>query len=56
MKKLYKLDLQKTINTTLHTIAEMGRNENVDMEIFGKFCRCFKCDIFEISEYRMEEK
>lgn len=50
-----KLDLQKVINTTPHTIAKMGRDENVSMEILGIICSYFKCDISEVLEYRMEE-
>lgn len=49
-----KLDLQKAINTTSHTIAKMGRDENMSMEILGRICRCFKCDISEVLEYRIE--
>lgn len=49
-----KLDLQKAINTTPHTIAKMGRDENVSMEILGRLCKYFKCDISDILEYRIE--
>ena len=47
-----KLDLQKSIQTTPHTIAKMGQDENVSMEILGRICSYFKCDISEILEYR----
>ena len=47
-EKMNKLDLQKAINTTPHTIAKMGRDENVSMEILGRICKYFKCDISEI--------
>ena len=47
-----KLDLQKAINTTPHTIDKMGRDENVSMDILGRMCMYFKCDISEILEYR----
>ena len=49
-----KLDLQKAINTTPHTISKMRRDENVSMEILGRICRYFKCDISDILEYRIE--
>lgn len=52
-EKMNKLDLQKAINTTPHTIAKMGRDENVSMEILGRICRYFKCDISEVLEYRI---
>ena len=49
-----KLDLQKAINTSPRTIAKMGRDENVSMEILGRICSYFKCDISEVLEYRIE--
>ena len=49
--KMNKLDLQNAIKTTPHTIAKMGRDENVSMEILGRICRNFKCDIGDIIEY-----
>ena len=53
-EKMNKLDLQKAIQTTPHTIAKMRRDENVSMEILGRICRYFKCDISEVLEYRIE--
>ena len=44
-EKMNKLDLQKAIQITPHTIAKMGQDENVSMEILGRICRYFKCDI-----------
>ena len=44
-EKMNKLDLQKAVNTTPYTIAKMERDENVSMEILGRICRCFKCDV-----------
>lgn len=34
----------------------MSRDENVSMEILGRICRYFKCDISDVLEYRMEER
>lgn len=44
-EKMNKLDLQKAINKIPHTIAKIGRDENVSMEILAKICRYFKCAI-----------
>lgn len=38
-EKMNKLDLQKAIKTTPHTIAKMGRDENVSMDILGRICK-----------------
>ncbi|MCY3076760.1 helix-turn-helix domain-containing protein [Aerococcus mictus] len=53
-EKMNKLDLQKAINTSPRTIAKMGRDENVSMEILGRNCRYIKYDISEVLEYRIE--
>ena len=53
-KNMKKTDLQCAIATTPKTIAKMGRDENVSMEILGRICRYFKCDISEVLEYRIE--
>lgn len=53
-EKMNKLDLQKAIKKTPHTIGKMGRDENVSMEILGRICRYYKCDISDILEYRIE--
>lgn len=53
-EKMNKLDLQKSINTIAYIIARMGRDENVSMDILGRICRYFKCDISEVLEYRNE--
>ena len=54
-KNMKKTDLQCAIATTPKTIAKMGRDENVSMEILGRICRYFKCDISDILEYRIEK-
>lgn len=54
-EKMNKLDLQKAIGTTPRTIAKMGRDENVSMEILGRICKYFECDISEVLEFRVEE-
>ena len=53
-EKMTKLDLQKAISTTPRTIAKMGRDENVSMEILGRICRYFNCDISEVLEFKMD--
>ncbi len=33
-------------------INKMGRDENVSMEILGRICNYFKCDISDVLDYR----
>lgn len=42
--------------TTPRTIAKMGKDEFVSMEIRGGICKYFGCDVSEILEYRVEEE
>ena len=51
-EKMNKLDLQNAIKTTPYTIDKMGRDENVSMEILGRICSYFKCDISDVLDYR----
>lgn len=53
-EKMNKIDLQKVINTSPHTIAKMGRDENVSVDILGRIYRYFKCDISEVLEYKID--
>lgn len=46
------VDSEEAINTTPHTIAKMGRDKNVSMEILGRMCMYFKCDISDVLEFR----
>ena len=38
-EKVKKLDLQKAVDITPHTIVQMGSDENVSMDILGRICR-----------------
>ncbi|MDO5027850.1 MAG: helix-turn-helix transcriptional regulator [Bacillota bacterium] len=42
------------MQTASHTLAKMGRDKNVSMEILARICRYFKCDISEVLEYKIE--
>ena len=53
MKKKDLADLAGISNTS---IAKMGRNENVTMEVLVKICSALKCDIGDIVEIIPEEK
>ncbi|MFR7835950.1 MAG: helix-turn-helix domain-containing protein, partial [Ezakiella sp.] len=49
MNKLYF----KKHKHTSYTFAKRLRDENVSMEILGRICRYFKCDISDVLEYRI---
>lgn len=47
-----KKDLQIAIKTTPKTIAKMGRDENVSLDILNRICEYFQCDIGDAIEYK----
>ena len=58
-KKLWKLlidhnmnksDLAKVAKMSPNTIAKLGKNEQVSLDILVRICEIFKCDIGDIVE------
>lgn len=54
-KKMNKTTLQERAGMSPNTMAKMGRNENVSMEILLRICKELKCDIGDIMEVEPEE-
>lgn len=50
-KQINKTDLQKLIKCSSSTMANMGKNENVSMEILNKICKALNCKIENVIEY-----
>lgn len=51
-----KTDLKGAISTTPSTMSRLSKNEHVSMDILGRICEHFKCDIGDIVEYNYEGK
>ncbi len=54
-KKMMKKDLMAKTNITSSTIAKMGKNKAVSMEVLGKICVALECDIGDIVEIIKED-
>ena len=54
-KGMKKKDLGDAANISANTLAKMGRNEYVSMEILVRICHALRCDIGDIIEVRTEE-
>ncbi|HGS8953082.1 TPA: helix-turn-helix domain-containing protein [Clostridioides difficile] len=54
-KKMMKTDLQKAVNMSPTTLAKMGKGENISMEILGRICEYFHCNIGDIISYEFDE-
>ncbi|WP_409229324.1 helix-turn-helix domain-containing protein [Gudongella sp. SC589] len=53
-KKMNKSGLQKAVGLSTTTIAKLGKDENVSMEVLGRICEYFRCDIVDILEYHFD--
>lgn len=50
-----KTDLKKAISTTPSTMSRLSKNEHVSMDILGRICEYFNCDIGDVVEYVSEK-
>ena len=50
-KNMTKSELTKAIGISSSTMAKMGKNENVSLEVIDKICALLECDIKDILEY-----
>lgn len=54
-KGMKKKDLGDAANISANTLAKMGRNEYVSMDILVRICCALRCDIGDIIEVRTED-
>ncbi|MFR9275177.1 helix-turn-helix domain-containing protein [Finegoldia magna] len=54
-KKMYKEDLRLDTGMSLATLAKLGKNEIVSMDVFARICESLKCDVGDIASY-VEDK
>lgn len=53
-KNMMKKDLMAKTNITSSTIAKMGKNKAVSMEVLGKICVALDCNIGDIVDVNKE--
>lgn len=54
-KEMKRTDLKEYAGISSNTLAKMGKNEYVSMEVLERICRKFQCDIGDIVEINYEE-
>lgn len=54
-KNLMKKDLMEKTGITSSTIAKMGKNQAVSMEVLGKICMALDCNIGDIVDVVKED-
>lgn len=55
-KNMNKKDLQVAVKMSPNTMAKMGRNENISMDVLVRICKELNCDVGDIMEVVPEEK
>ncbi|MGO3751726.1 MAG: helix-turn-helix domain-containing protein [Peptoniphilaceae bacterium] len=53
-KKINKEELRKMTGMSSTTLARMGRDENVSLDVLGRVCKELECDIGDIIECKKE--
>jgi DNA-binding Xre family transcriptional regulator len=46
-----RVELRDAVGITPATLAKMGKNQNVSMEVLGKICQILDCNIGDIMDY-----
>lgn len=54
-KKMVKRDLMKATGVTSSTIAKMGKEQPVSLEVLGRICKALDCDIGDIVNVVFED-
>ena len=55
-KNLKKTDLKPLCNIGTVTLAKLGKNQPVSMEVLQKICRALDCNIGDIVDYVSDDK
>lgn len=54
-KKINKEELRKRTGMSSTTLARMGKDENVSLDVLGRICKELECDIGDIISYKGEQ-
>ena len=54
-KNMKKMDLLEAIEISPNTLAKLGKNENVSLDVLKRICEYFKCDVGDIMEIVPED-
>ena len=49
-KKLKKTDLLQLADISTTTLAKLSKDQAVSMEVMGRICKAFSCDIGDVME------
>lgn len=55
-KNLKKMQLKEMVNIGTTTLARLGKNEPVGLEVMMRICKVLECDIGDVMEMIQDEK
>lgn len=55
-KDLKKKDLRRLTGLSTVSIAKLGKNQNVGVDVLEKICSALQCDFADVVEYIGEEE
>lgn len=55
-KKIHREDLRLEVGMSSATLAKLGKNQAVSMDVLGRICQALKCDVGDIVSYVEEEE
>ncbi|SFG31130.1 helix-turn-helix domain-containing protein [Oribacterium sp. WCC10] len=54
-KNMKRSDLIEAVRTSPNTIAKMGKNENISMDVITRICEYLNCDVGDMMEMIPED-
>ena len=54
-KKMNKEELRKRTGMSSTTLARMGKDENISLDVLGRICKELECDIGDIISYNKDK-
>lgn len=55
-RDMKKKELAQIAGVSTYTINKLNKNENVTVEVLGKFCRALNCTLDDIMDFEEDEK
>ena len=54
-KKMSKSELRDAVSMSSNTLAKMGKDETISMDVIMRICKELKCDVGDIMEILPDE-
>ena len=55
-KKMSKSELRDAVSMSSNTLAKMGKDETISMDVIMRICKELKCDVGDIMEILPDEE